>query len=141
MALQYDIITEKVKFPGGSIDVHGLTFPDIAKLVEVHREQLVPLFSKYSGTSPEKMLTEDSGSIFLDILTTAPTAMGHIIALAADVEDQLETVWRIPVGGQAQILTKVAELTFKTSGGAGNLGAIVGKLIRTAVAESKNLQL
>lgn len=139
MALQFNIETEKVPFPGGSIDVHGLTFPDIAKLVEVHREQLVPLFSKYSGTKPEQLVLGDSGAVFLDILTTAPAAVGHIIALAADAEDQLQAIWRIPVGGQIEILSKVAELTFKTAGGAGNLGAIVGKLIRTAVAESKKL--
>lgn len=139
MALQFDILTEKVEFPGGSIDVHGLTFPDIAKLVEVHREQLVPLFIKYSGTSPEKMVVEESGAVFLDLLTTAPTAVGHVIALAADAEDQLGAIWRIPIGAQVEILTKVAELTFKTTGGVGNLGAIVGKLIRTAVAETKNL--
>jgi hypothetical protein len=140
MALRYSLQTENIKFPGGEIDVRGLSFPDLAKLVEVHREQLVPLFDKYSGRNPEKMVIEDSGAVLLDILTAAPTAMGHIIAVAADEEDQLPLIWQMPIGVQGEILVKIAELTFKTAGGAGNLTSIVAKLVRTAVEESRNLR-
>lgn len=140
MALKFTLQTETVEFPGGEITIRGLTFPDIAQLVEVNRDALAPLFDKYSGRKPEKIVNEDAGDIVLDILTAAPAAVTNIIALAADAPDQFDLIAQIPIGAQIEIVIKIGELTFKTNGGAGNLAAVVTKMVRSAAAESKNLR-
>jgi hypothetical protein len=135
MAFKFTLQTETVEFPGGEIAVRGLSFPDLAKLVDVNRETLIPLFDKYSGRAPEKLVLEDSSAIILDVLTAAPSAVAHIISMAADAEDQFNQIVQIPVGAQIEIIAKIGELTFKTSGGAKNLAAIVKNLVQVAVAD------
>ena len=137
MALKFTLQTETIEFPGGEISVRGLSFPDLAQVVEVHREAIVPLFDKYAGRKPEKLLLEDTSVIVLDILTAAPTAVTHIIAVAADAADQFNMIAQIPIGAQIEILGKIGELTFKTNGGVGNLAKVVENLVRTA-ASSKS---
>jgi hypothetical protein len=140
MALNFTLQTETVSFPGGDITVRGLSFPDLAQIIDVNRDALVPLFDKYSGRKPEKLIGEDVGSIVIDVIAAAPTAVTHIIALAADASDQFNQIAQIPIGAQIEILSKVGELTFKTSGGLGNLAKVVEKLVRSAATETNNLR-
>ncbi len=137
MALNFTLQKEKIEFAGGDIEVRGLTFPDISKLIMVHRDSIVPLFDKYAGRSTEKMIIDDVGEITLDLLMSAPTMITHVIAMAADSEDQFNLVAAIPIGAQCDIIAKVAELTFKTNGGLGNLVAVVKNQVRSTAAALK----
>ena len=137
MAFTYSPVKETVGFEGGSIEIRGLTFPDLAKLIDVNRESILPIVEKYRGHSGDELLMEKGGEILLDVVTSAPVLVAHVICLAADLEGEFNQIAQLPLGIMVQLIERIVDLTFRTSGGSGNLGAIVQNLVRKAVAETQ----
>ncbi len=137
MAFSYSPRKETVNFDGGQIEVRGLTFPDLSQLFEVNRDAILPIFEKYRNKPGEQILLEDTGGIIIDFLQAAPVAVTHFICLAADEQDNFNAIAQLPIGAVVQIIERVVDLTFRTNGGAGNLKAIVERMVRSAVAETQ----
>jgi len=119
MALKgYSLPTKRIDLPGDEesfFNVRGLSLSDLSQLSAVHFPQLALLFSE----GKRKLAESDRGLEDIDIaemaklaLMTAPAAVAHGIALAADEPEEVETIERLPGPTQLSALMSIAELTF-----------------------------
>lgn len=122
MALKFIPQTKKIEFTGGEITVRGLSYPDLAQLVEAHRGTATELYERFTGIRKQDAITaDDAGSIAQEVVTKMPMIAAHVVALAADVPDEFETVIRLPIDVLTSALEATALLTFAMEGGAKNL--------------------
>lgn len=98
--------------PETTVTVRGLSFNDISKLVRVHYSDLDGLFDMYELAGGQDLTAIATGKFALRLVNDAPGLVAHIIALAADEEDQLETVTMLPLTVQLEAIRKIATLTF-----------------------------
>lgn len=121
MALNFKPQSHTIKFTGGDITVRGLTFPDISILVNAHRDKATELYERMAGIRQQDMITaNDAGTIAMELVTTVPALVAHIIAMAADVPERFEDVLHLPPDVQAEALERITHLTFAMEGGAKN---------------------
>lgn len=106
------IVHGKGKRKSHSFNVRGLSFHDISKIIRVHYHDLDGLFDMYQTASGSDFSAIAAGQFAIKLVSDAPGLVAHIIALAADEEDQLETVQKIPALSQFDALKKIAVLTF-----------------------------
>lgn len=121
--VNYKPLIEEIKIgpngENGTLTVRGVGFPEIAQLIEVHQASIAPLFDRATGKDKKHALTADSlDNMASTIMTTAPAAVAHLIALAAD--EPVTVINSLPLDVQFEALVKIGTLTFKTAGGAKN---------------------
>jgi hypothetical protein len=95
-----------------SFQVRGLSFHDISQIVRVHYSDLDGLFDLYETSAGQDLSALAAGRFAVRLVSDAPGIVSHIIALAADEEEQLEKVAMLPVLTQYDALQKIARLTF-----------------------------
>ncbi len=142
MALNFTPQTKKIEFSGGDMTVRGLNFPDLTVLVQTHREAAQELYDRFTGLRKDDAITtDDIGSIAMDLVSTVPAVVAHVIAIAADEPESFDLVTRLPFDVQATALEEIASLTFAMEGGAkGFLETIlrISKRTNVLVDEVKN---
>lgn len=120
MALKFTPQRKTIHFTGGEIDVRGLSYPDLAQLVETHRDSATELYERFTGIRKDAITAEEAGSIALEVVTKMPAVAAHIVALAADVPEDFEIVLRLPLDVLASALETTALLSFAMEGGLKN---------------------
>jgi hypothetical protein len=107
-----ELPTETIKVGNrGDFTVRGLSFADVAALVNKHRDELdtvIGVFTSGEGT-PDAML--------VTLLAEMPDLAAKVIAFASDEPGQHEKVKRLPVTVQLDALMAVGRLTFEEAGG------------------------
>src|ERR1019366_8464475 len=93
--------------------VRGLDLVDISKLVDLHRDELVALFSQVQAGGMSDAMLADPSALVSVLFNVAPTAAIQIIGLAAD-EDDLDLVRLLTFSVQLDAIEKIARLTFAT---------------------------
>ncbi len=130
MALNFTPQKKTIKFTGGDITVRGLAFTDIAQLVETNRDAATELYERFTGIRAQDAITAtEAGSIAQEVVTKMPAIAANVVALAADVPTQFETVALLPIDVLVAALEATALLTFAMEGGAKNF---VETLVRVA---------
>lgn len=110
--------TEVVTIPGRrgkketTFEVRGLSFHDLSKIIRVHYHDLEGLFDLYQSSAGTDLTALATGRFAVALVNDAPGIVAHIIALAADEEEQLEKVQTLTLMTQYDALTKIAKLTF-----------------------------
>ena len=95
----------------GSFTVRGLSFVDVAALIQNHKNELdtiVGLFVSGKG-SPD--------ALFRTLLTEMPAVAAKIVACAADEPNEAGKILKLPVTVQLDALMAVGRLTFEEAGG------------------------
>jgi hypothetical protein len=128
--------TATVETPGGNFAVRGLSLSDCMVLAAEHGPALVKVFE---SAKAEVETLDDKGlaTIAKSLLSSAPLACAHMIALAAQTageEPAIEEAASLPVPFQIDALVKVAKLTFVSEAVAKNL---VETVVEAAVAAAK----
>lgn len=140
MALTFTLQSEVIEFPGGSLTVRGLSLPDVTKLVTVHREPITDLFNRYSGRDGEQITLGEASDIGFSLVMRAPVIAAHVIALAADAEDRMDTAGTLPVDVQVLALEKIAKLTFAMEGGPKKFVEMVVRIAKGMTETVKTLR-
>lgn len=133
MALKFSIKTARVEFSGADdeanfVEVRGLNLPDIAKLVEAHTNTCIELYDKFVGRDPDSFSAADAATLGRELILKFPAICSDVIAIAADAEDQLADIKKLPPDVQVASLEKIANLTFAMQGGLGNFVEIVTRM-------------
>jgi hypothetical protein len=109
-----------IKFePDGELTVHGLTVPNIAVLVSVHKDKAESFYNRVSGLNKTNAI-DSLSDVMAEAISTMPLVVSHIIAVAADAEDEIDLVQKLPLDVQVAALEKIGELTFAMQGGPKN---------------------
>lgn len=95
-----------------TFNVRGLSFHDISKIIRVHYHDLDGLFDIYQTAAGEDFSAIAAGQFAIKLVSDAPGLVAHVIALAADEEEHLEVVQKLPILCQFDALKKIAVLTF-----------------------------
>lgn len=133
MALKITLKTERIDFADGDfIEVRGLGVPDIMQLVEVHSETVSDLFDQFTGRDPNSITIDDLDQVPMALATRCPAIVAHVIALAADAQDQMDVVAKLPIDVQVAALEKIGTLTFGMQGGVKNFVETVTRIARGA---------
>lgn len=112
--------TANIEIPGGAFTVRGLSPTEIEVLARNHKATLGALFERFMGKASTN---SDMTAIIGAIVKDAPELMAHIICLAADEPDAIDSVLKIPVSIQLTALERIAAFTFTVEGDLGNLMA------------------
>lgn len=107
---------------GDTFTVRGLNVPDIVQIVEVNKPAVAALFDRLSGKDANSISVSDATSLITELISIAPQACAHAIALVADdqVVDRdgmFDAALRLPLDVQADALEKIAVLSFRMEGG------------------------
>lgn len=140
MALKYRVKTEKV-FDGEDevATVHGLSFNSIVGLININRDAVEGLFSKFQGRDPGTIDEGEVSAIGMEMIEKAPLLVAQIIADASDAyagyneetdENPMEVILSMPVGLQIAFLEKIGPLTFNAGGGAKKMLALALKAVQ-----------
>lgn len=141
MALKYTQKTEKVMDGDTEVGtVHGLSFNSILGLININREAVDSIFTKFQGKDGVEIADEEVAKIAMDLIETAPVLVAQIIADATDayadyVEEYgapspMEVIMGMPVGLQLAFLEKIGPLTFNAGGGAKKMLALAMKAVQ-----------
>lgn len=117
--------------------VRGLSFFDISKIVRVHYHDLDSLFDLYEKTAGQDFTAIATGKFAVNLINDAPGIISHIIALAADEEDQLETVQKLGLMTQYDALLAIGRLTFSDVEEVKKIFAQVVGLVQKVKAEGQ----
>lgn len=140
MALKYTPKIGRIEFADDDfIEVRGLGLPDISQLVEVHAQTAVEIFNKFTGRDKDGFTIDDAATLAQELLIKFPAVVAHVIALAADATDQMNTISSLPTDVQIAALEKIGSLTFQMQGGLGNFVETVTRLVRGANGLGKML--
>ncbi len=146
MALNYTLNTDTVLWPGpngvtNSMEVRGLTVPDITQLVDVHQGAALSVYNRFTGKDPSIGLTEQTvETIALDLLGKFPSVVAHVLALSGDEPERIEDYARLPIDVQVAALEKVAILTFAMQGGLKNFVETVARIAASAGGLTETLR-
>lgn len=134
MALNFILRKRKIEFDDGenSIEVRGLSVSDVSILIETHRDTAERLFDKFTGRHPDSISMDEAADVALGMVTSFPTVMAHVIALAADANDRIGDVVQLPVDVQVAALEAVAALTISMTGGLKNFVEMVLRMAQGA---------
>lgn len=129
---------EEIKYKGQTVfTVRGLSFFDISKIVRVHYHDLDSLFDLYENTAGQDFTAIATGKFAVNLINDAPGIISHIIALAADEEDQLETVQKLGIMTQYEALVAIGRLTFSDVEEVKKMVAQVVGLVKKVKAEDQ----
>lgn len=107
---------------GNTIKLRGLTPTDISKIVAVNRDSFVKMFNGQVS--------------FSEAIVTFPNMVAHMIALAAEEEDNWESVLQLPAGEQLNALDIIWELSHLDEHNLGKLFAGLAELMEKWKAEA-----
>lgn len=128
---QYQPETLTIKGKRHEFDVRGLSFTDLSQLIRLHYTDLEALFEIYE----REAVTGGINSVSLaryatGLIKDAPGLVAHVIALAADEPEMVETAGKLPLLAQIEALKAIGKLTFEEVGGAKKLMEMVADLVR-----------
>lgn len=122
---------EKVEFSDNDfIEVRGLSPSDVATLVAKYKPEATQLYDRFTGRDANTFGGDDVAAVMMDMLSLFPTLFAHLIAIAADAEDQRELIEKLPFDAQLKSVEKIAEVTFRASGGFENFMETVLRLMK-----------
>lgn len=106
---------ELVMSEGSVISVTGLSLNHISRLIHHHFQDIEALFAIFE--KHDQVHSGDLEHIFLGLIQDAPGFVANVIALAAGEPDEAEKAQGLPFPVQIQLLTSIADLTFRDVGG------------------------
>lgn len=129
MALS-DHITQKRKilFPGGEFEVRAITLPDVAVIVESHREAIDRIVGqmRVRDLNDSEAITET----LMEVVAESPILAANIIAICSDEPDQMGAAMNLPLPVTVEALQAIGDLTFTDLAAVKKFGANVTRLIR-----------
>lgn len=141
MGINFTPKTETVKIPGGeSFVVRGLSLEDFAVLLRSHHAPLSALFDQYVSEAALESVDEAMGAnlnigdvkgVILEALEHAPALVGDAIARGADETENPHLARTLPIGVQADAVSKIVTLTLEAEGGMEKLLETVINLVTT----------
>jgi hypothetical protein len=117
--------------PGKHLALSPLSLPQIIRLVATHRNAFLSLYAEAQKKEPD----------FTPYLMAAPDLIVQVIGMAADAEDQLEDVARLPASVQLIAVTEAVKLSVPDAKKLGGLlsqaTAALQKLVPNATVASQ----
>jgi hypothetical protein len=123
---------QSYEFPiadGPVISVTGLSLSMISRLLNIHYQDIAPLFELFERN--EKVEEGNFQSLALGLIAEAPGFVANVIALAAGEEDSAANAERLPAPVQIELLARILDLTFKEVGGVGKTMETVTSLLQS----------
>lgn len=122
MLHDFTIPTTTVTYKGNPVlDVRGLSFNDIAYLINRHREDLDMLVKLWDEYSKQGNFDETKEAVLLqygfELVQQAPGILAHVIAVASDSIDRHEHIARLPATVQIDALKAIGRMTIEDFGG------------------------
>ncbi len=102
--------SREVKFPGGSVNLQGVSFDVLARLVTEAREDVANAIDAYGDAEANGQTGIETVAMLL--LERTPGLAAKLICLAAGEPDAEESVRKMPFPVQTEMLAAVADLTF-----------------------------
>jgi hypothetical protein len=141
MAFSYTPPMHNIKFAGGSIDLRGLSVPDIVQLVNVHMENATKIYQMVIDKDAEGFSEDQLHAFMFKLLAVSPSFVGHVIALSADATDMIDEIGKLPADVQVAALEKIAGITFAMQGGAKNFVETVTRIAQGVSGLNQNVKL
>lgn len=120
--------TTTINVGDSSFTVRGLTFADVTRMIDAHRQDLETLVNRGMALSTG---SQTSFEQWLPLIQTMPDLAAKIIACASDEPEAVEAARRLPLPVQLDALIAIGNLTFAQPGGLGKFIADLLSLVRS----------
>lgn len=134
-----------IKLDSTTIEVRGLSVPDVTRLVTFHLADIETAYVRFQRLKEQIYSRVASDEFFIGLCTDLPTLVSEVISIAADeltYEDRqaddevLKLAGSLPMGVQIECLSAVMDLTFSEAGGIKNWFASLTAALRASLPES-----
>lgn len=141
MAFSYKPVISNVSFSGGSIDLRGLSVPDVVQLVNVHMESCVAIYEMTVAKDAGGFTEGELNAFLFKLIAVAPAVVSHVIALSAEATDQIDAIGKLPADVQVACLECIVEISFAMAGGAKNFLETVSRIAAGVSGLKANLKM
>lgn len=95
-----------------TLELRGLSFHDISRLVKTHFDDLEGLFDIYEQNGGSDLSYIGIGKFAVALVNDAPGLVAHMIALASGEEGELDKAQSLPLIAQIDAIKAIGRLTF-----------------------------
>lgn len=120
-----------------SVDLHGISMQDFSKLLRVHYQDLSALLDQYERSTGLQMTNIAMGRYAMNLIRDCPALVAHMIAIAADEPDMVDSASKLPLLAQLDCLKAIGTLTMEE---VGNLKKLFTSLTNLASQVRKEQQ-